>query len=71
MLMAPTLVPVFAEAGVAGAEEGAVAVEPAGVAALPVWASAEIVQKTAVARKNRRSLLFIGSLELLETRFRE
>jgi hypothetical protein len=36
-----------------------------GVAALPVWAKAEIVKVTATARRTRTSLLFIGSVELL------
>jgi len=72
MLMVPTLVPVLApvvgvaEAGLVGA-----AVAPDGVAALPVWASAEIPKETATARKSRKYLLVIGSLELLGTWFRE
>jgi hypothetical protein len=37
------------------------------VAALPVWANAENVNVTAAARRIRRSLLFIGSVELLGT----
>src|SRR5208283_2632481 len=70
MLMVPTLVPVLAPVVVAGvAEAGLVgaAVAPDGVAALPVWASAEIPRETATARKNRKYLLVIGSLELLGT----
>jgi len=37
------------------------------VAALPVWASAENVNVAATARRIRKNLLFIGSLELLGT----
>ena len=40
-----------------------------GVAALPVWANAEIVKVTATARRTRRNLLVIGSVELLGTCF--
>jgi len=36
---------------------------PAGAAALLVWAKAEIIEKAAMARKERRSLLVIGSLK--------
>jgi hypothetical protein len=68
MLMVPTLVPVSEGPGVAGAEAappvlgtGAEGTE------LPVWASAEITEKTATARKTRRNLLVIGSIELLGT----
>jgi hypothetical protein len=58
-----------------GAEGGGVAGEvapAAGAAALLVWAKAEIVEtkiveKTAMARIERRSLLVIGSLKLLGT----
>jgi hypothetical protein len=39
---------------------------PAG-AAPPVWAHAEIVKRTAMARIDRRNLLVIGSLKLLGT----
>jgi hypothetical protein len=42
-----------------------------GVAALPVWARAENVRVTAIARRTLRNLLFIGSIELLGTWFRE
>jgi len=34
-------------------------------AALLVWAHAEIIEKTAMARTDRRNLLVIGSLKLL------
>jgi hypothetical protein len=37
------------------------------VAALPVWANAENVNVTAMARRTRRKLLFIGSVVLLGT----
>jgi len=68
--MAPTLVPVFT--GPAGALEAAgVAAELDGVAALLVWANAEIAKRTATARKSRKTLLVIGSVELLGTWFRE
>src|SRR5271169_4091336 len=70
MLMVPNLLPVpvptmGAVVGVAGALPA-----PAG-AALPVWARAEIItpksgEKTAMARKERRNLLVIGSLNSLE-----
>jgi hypothetical protein len=42
-----------------------------GVAALPVWANAENVKVAARARRILKSLLFIGSIELLGTWFRE
>jgi hypothetical protein len=61
--MAPTLVPVLG----AGAAAGDEAAGLAGVAALPVWANAEIVKLTAQARKTRKNLLVIGSVELLGT----
>jgi hypothetical protein len=48
--------------GLAGA-----AVEPDGVAALPVWAKAENANVTAKARRTRKNLLFIGSVVLLGT----
>jgi hypothetical protein len=60
---------------VAGAEPAGVVAGAAaaldGVAALPVWASAENVKVTAIARSTRTNLLFIGSVELLGTWFRE
>jgi hypothetical protein len=43
----------------------------AGVVALPVWANAEKVRVTAQARRTRKNLLVIGSVELLGTWFRE
>ena len=73
MLMVPTFVPVLGPVVVAGA----VAAGEAGVAAgldgvaLPVWANAENVNVTATARRTRTNLLFIGSVELLGTWFRE
>jgi hypothetical protein len=39
----------------------------AGAVALLVWAKADIIEITAMARKERRSLLVIGSLKLLGT----
>ena len=84
MLMVPTRVPapvvmVAGDAGEEGAEDAAAGefAAPAGaVAALPVWAQAEITEKTAMARTDRIYLLVIGSLKLLgntgsdEPRFR-
>jgi len=72
MLMVPTL-PGTGAVVVAGvdAAEGEEAAGLEGVAALPVWASAENVNVAATARRTRRNLLFIGSLELLGTWFRE
>jgi hypothetical protein len=46
--------------GVEGAEAAGELAPPAGAAALEVWAKAEIIENTAIARKERRSLLFIG-----------
>jgi len=43
---------------VAGVDEGATGFD--GVAALPVWASAENVNVAATARRIRKNLLFIG-----------
>jgi hypothetical protein len=73
MLMAPTLVPVFTGAAVALEAAGVVptAVGLDGVAALLVWANAEIAKRTAAARSTRKNLLVIGSVELLGTWFRE
>jgi hypothetical protein len=51
------------------AAEGALGMV-AGAAALPVWAHAEVIEKTAMVRKERRNLLVIGSLKLLGTMFR-
>jgi hypothetical protein len=42
-----------------------------GVAAVPVWANAENVKVAARARRILINLLFIGSIELLGTWFRE
>jgi hypothetical protein len=61
MLMVPTLVPVLVPVGAAAAA----GLE--GVAALLVWANAEIVRITALARKSRKNLLVIGSVVLLGT----
>jgi hypothetical protein len=71
MLMVPTLlVPVVVAGAVAAGLAGAdTALE--GVAALPVWANAENVNVTATARRTRKNLLVIGSVELLGTWFRE
>jgi hypothetical protein len=65
--MVPTL-PVLG-GGVAGADDAGVDDDAAGldgVAALPVWASAENVNVAATARRTRRNLLFIGLLNSLE-----
>jgi hypothetical protein len=69
MLMVPTLVPVPTPvvAGVEAAGLAGAAAELDGVAALPVWASAENVNVAAIARRIRKNLLFIGSIELLGT----
>ncbi|HEY6764510.1 MAG TPA: hypothetical protein VI386_07040 [Candidatus Sulfotelmatobacter sp.] len=70
MLIVPTRVPVPpVAAGRAGA--GFAAAELGGVAALLVWANAEMVNNTAAVRESRKNLLFIGSVELLGTWFRE
>ena len=71
--MAPTFVPVLTPVVAGAAEEGLAGVAAGldGVAALPVWANAEIANVTAVARRTRRNLLVIGSVELLGTWFRE
>jgi hypothetical protein len=72
--MVPTFVPPLVAAGMPGAEGSGFAGVAAGldgVAALPVWARAENVKVTAIARRTRTNLLFIGSIELLGTWFRE
>jgi hypothetical protein len=72
--MVPTFVPVLGPVVVAGAEPAGVVAAAAGldgVAALPVWANADNVTVTATVRITRRNLLFIGSVELLGTWFRE
>jgi hypothetical protein len=66
------IVPIFEPAtpvvmGAVGDEAAGEVAGPAGAAALLVWAKAEIIEKTAMARKERRSLLVIGSLKLLGT----
>jgi hypothetical protein len=61
--MAPTLVPELGADAAAGVDAAGLD----GVAALPVWANAEIVKVTAQARRTRKNLLFIGSVELLGT----
>jgi hypothetical protein len=68
MLMVPIFEPAapVAIGGVVSEAAGEVA-GPAGAAALLVWAKAEIIEKAAMARKERRSLLVIGSLKLLGT----
>jgi hypothetical protein len=50
--------------GAAGEVAGPVG---AAVAALPVWAQAEITEKTAMARRERRNLLVIWIPKLLGT----
>lgn len=66
MLIVPTFVPVLVPVGAAPAA-GLAAAGLDGVAALLVWANAEIVKITAVARKSRKNLLVIGSVVLLGT----
>jgi hypothetical protein len=66
------MVPIFEPAapvvmGAVGDEAAGEVAGPAGAAALLVWAKAEIIEKTAMARNERRSLLVIGSLKLLGT----
>jgi hypothetical protein len=56
--------------GAAGGFAGA-ADEPEGVAALLVWANAEIAKRAAIARRSRRNLLVMRLLELLGTWLRE
>jgi hypothetical protein len=68
--LVPVLAPVVAD-GAEGSGPAGVAAEPDGVAALPVWANAEIAKVTARARRILRNLLVIGSVELLGTWFRE
>jgi hypothetical protein len=68
MLIAPTLVPVLGTG--AGAETAGAAAGLDGVAALLVWANAEIAKRTAAPRKIRKNLLVIGSVELLGTSYR-
>ena len=63
--MVPILEPVAPVA--IGLEAAGEVAGPAGAAALLVWAKAEIMEKAAMARKERRSLLIIGSLKLLGT----
>ena len=62
--MVPTFVPVVAPTG---GDPAPVAAGLDGVAALLVWASAEIVKTTAMARRSRKNLLVIGSVKLLGT----
>ncbi len=71
MLMAPTFVPVMGPGAVAAFEAAGLAGAADGVAALPVWANAENVNVTTTARRTRKNLLVIGSVELLGTWFRE
>src|ERR1039458_4600155 len=67
MLMVPTLVPVPVVIVVEVAGVGDELAAPAGAAGLPVWAHAEIIETTAMARTDRKNLLVIGSLTLLGT----
>jgi predicted CoA-binding protein len=69
--MVPTLVPapVAVVVVVGAAVAGEVAAPVGAAAALPVWAQAEITEKAAMARTDRRNLLVIGSLKLLGTWF--
>jgi hypothetical protein len=66
MLMVPTLVPEPVVTGVEAAGDGAAGAGSGEVAALLVWASAEIAKKTATARESRKNLLVIGLLNSLE-----
>ncbi|HEY4781238.1 MAG TPA: hypothetical protein VIH54_05420 [Chthoniobacterales bacterium] len=66
MLIVPTLVPEPVVTGVEAAGVAAAADGAGEVAALLVWASAEIAKKTATARESRKNLLVIGSLNSLE-----
>jgi hypothetical protein len=67
MLIAPTLVPVIAIGAPVGLVLAGVEAALDGVVALPVWANAEKVNVAAPARRTQKSLLFIGSVELLGT----
>ena len=69
--MVPSLVPVPVVTGVEADGAEAAEVMLAGADVLAVWAQAEIIERTAMARKERRSLLVIGSLKLLGTLFRK
>jgi hypothetical protein len=55
----------------AGGVAAAVVAGLDGAAALPVWANADNANVAAPARRKRRNLLFIVSVELLGTWFRE
>jgi hypothetical protein len=67
MLIVPIFVPVPVATGAVGAEAAGEVTPLAGAVALLVWAKADIIEITAMARKERRSLLVIGSLKLLGT----
>jgi hypothetical protein len=67
MLMVPIFEPVPVAMGAVVAEAAGELAGPEGAAALLVWAKAEIIEKTAIARRERTSLLVIGSLKLLGT----
>jgi hypothetical protein len=65
-LMVPSLEPVPVAIGVVGAGSADEAAAPAGAAGLLAWAQAEVMERTAMARTERRNLLVIGSLDSLE-----
>jgi hypothetical protein len=67
MLIVPIFVPVPVAMGAVVAEAAGEVTPLAGAVALLVWAKADIIEITAMARKERRSLLVIGSLKLLGT----
>ena len=67
MLIVPILVPpVGAALGAEGRALGEAAA-PVPAVGLPVWAVTEIAETAATARRSRKNLLFIGSVELLGT----
>jgi hypothetical protein len=70
--MVPSLEPLPVAIGAEVAGLAGEVAAPAGAAMLPVWAQAEVVdmeiiERTAMARKECRNLLVIGSLKLLGT----
>src|SRR5579872_1220957 len=71
ILIEPTFVPVIGAGAAAGGLAGAAPAPFDGAVGLPVWASAESVRVVATASIIRRKVLFIVSLELLGTWFRE
>jgi hypothetical protein len=67
MLMVPIFVPLPVTMGAVAAGEPGAEGNPPGSAAVLVCAHAEIMEKTATVRRERRSLLVIVLLKLLGT----